>query len=250
MKEEIKDPNQLDMFAGILLTVEQEQMVAAHIKRRKESTDAMEAKSNTLMNILLKNGFEIGTDFVNTFKREMITKELTLGYSHNNTQFTSEITFETYSGEVGFKVLQFWDGQLREFIASVSIEGGKLNSYTIQQNNRSIKPSTMLEKLRLFNLRSKNRYEDHLKRINVKQHTIDKYQTKYPNATVTVEKTWSKHHGDYELIVVKFPSGSYIKFRFYDTSDKEWVYEIRDEELKRLSTEEVLEKFNKQEALN
>ena len=247
MEKEIKDPNQLDMFAGVLLTVEQEQMVAAHIKRSKESTDRIEANNNALMSILLQNGFEIGTDFVNTFKRKTVTKELT--FSQNKTHFTSEVTFETYSGEVGFKVLQFWDGQLREFIAGVSIEGGKLHSYTIQQNNRYIKPSTMLEKLRLFNLRSKNRYEDHLKRSNVKQYTIDKYQTKYPNATVTVEKTWSKHYGDYELIVVKFPSGSYIKFRFYDVSDKEWVYEIRDEELKRLSTEEVLEKFNKQEAL-
>ena len=40
MNEEIKDPNQLDMFEGILLTPEQEKQVAEFIQRRKNQTES------------------------------------------------------------------------------------------------------------------------------------------------------------------------------------------------------------------
>ena len=77
-----------------------------------------------------------------------------------------------------------------------------------------------------------------------------KYQTKYPNATVSVVSDYTRSMGSFELIQVKFPSCSYIQFRMPTENDRETLHKKFDAEFVDLTVEEALEKFSKQEDSN
>lgn len=249
MNEEIKDPNQLDLFEGILLTPEQEKMKADYIERCKSSTNLAESTNKYHVKLLIENGFIENVDFLNTFKREIVTREVTLGHSYNNTNFKVELTFETSSGDIALKGLQHEKGKIEEKTFWLYFERDKVQCSSIQDQYRYIKPKTLLEKFRQHNELQKIYCENFIKRNNVKQYTIEKYQKLYPNATVTVVQDYTRGMGTFELIQVKFPSDSYVQFHVPSEIDREQVYKKHDAEFVRLTTEEVLEKFNKQEAL-
>ena len=67
MNEEIKDPNQLDLFAGILLTPEQQQQVDRYIENQDKSITFRKMSINELKECLLKQ------DSSKVFISKMIT---------------------------------------------------------------------------------------------------------------------------------------------------------------------------------
>ena len=69
MNEEFKDPNQLDLFAGMFLTPDQEESKRKYIERCENAAKLAESTNQHNMALLLENGFVLGVDFVNTFKR-------------------------------------------------------------------------------------------------------------------------------------------------------------------------------------
>jgi hypothetical protein len=71
----------------------------------------------------------------------------------------------------------------------------------------------------------------------------------YPNATVTVKSDWTKYSGSFEIIEVRFESDSYIQFRLDLYNNKEYMYKKHDATFEKLSSDELLERFSKQEAL-
>jgi hypothetical protein len=107
MNEEIKDPNQLDMFAGILFTPEQERKIAEFIKIREDIANTNESINNQREQLLTNNGFIKDVDFVNTFKIETVTNETTIGYSYNKTDFKAEVTYKTIDGGIFLKGKRF-----------------------------------------------------------------------------------------------------------------------------------------------
>ena len=250
MNEEIKDPNQLDLFAGMFLTPDQEESKCKYIERCENAAKLAESANQYNMVLLIENGFVLGVDFVNTFKREKLTKEVTLGYSYNNTDFKTEATFMFYSGELKLKGLTHRDGNIIESLFPVYFERDKMQCNSIQDQYRYIKPTTMLEKLRQHNELQKVYCENYIKRNGVKNYTIEKYQKLYPNATVTITSDYTRGMGSFELIQVKFPSCSYIQFRMPTENDRETLHKKFDAEFVDLTVEEALEKFNKQEGSN
>jgi hypothetical protein len=250
MNEEIKDPNQLDMFAGILLTVEQDKMVEEFIKNQKHSAFLAEKRIQQNERLLVDNGFIYGMDFINTYKIETVTRKVTLGQRYNDTQFEVEITYEMGSGGISLKGKRFYNNKLEDSTFSIEFDGNKVQSPTIQDNYRYIKPSTLLEKLKVYSERAKTLFEEYKKKTSLKQNIIEKYTKLYPNATITVKDEWTKYSGSFEVIEVKFASGSYVQFRLDTYNNKEYLSKKYDAEVNKMNSDELLEKFSKQEALN
>lgn len=250
MNEEIKNPNQLDLFEGILRTPEQEKMINDFLERQKTSV-----KLNTIANqqnekLLIDNGFIFGMDFVNTFKVETVTKEVTLGYRYDNTNFEVELTYETPTGYISLKGKRFTQDKLTDDTFGVSFERDKVQCLTIQDQYRYIKPTTMLDKLKVYNSRQETLFEEYKKKTSLKQTVIEKYTKLYPNATITAKTDWTKYNGHFDIIEVKFESGSYVQFKLDTYKNEEYIYKKHDAKFDRMKADELLERFSKQEALN
>lgn len=248
MNEEIKDPNQLDLFAGILLTPEQEKAVAEHIAWRNKLAVGKKVQNQQIEKALVDAGFVYGVDFVNDFKVIEITKTVSVGPW--NKSFEVEITFDNYEGDIKLKGLYFDGKQLKESFFYLDIQtsrkGMKINCGNIQDSYRYVKPSTLLEKLKESNQKHEYRFEYHQKKSNIKQYTIEKYQTKYPNAVIEIKQDWNRYNGTFDIIHIKFPSGSYMQLYVPNEIDQEQIYKVYDAEFKKLNQEEVLDMFSKQ----
>jgi len=249
MNEEIKDPNQLDLFAGILLTPEQDKMVEEFIKNQNHSAFLAEKRIQQNERLLVDNGFIYGMDFINTYKIETVTRKVTLGQRYNNTQFEVELTYEMGSGGISLKGKRFYNNELKDSTFSIEFDGGKVQSPTIQDNYRYIKPSTLLEKLKVYSERAEYQFEEYKNKTSLKEAIVEKYTKLYPNATITVKDEWTKYSGSFEIIEVKFVSGSFVQFRLDTYRNTEYMYKKYDAEVDKMKADELLERFSKQEAL-
>jgi hypothetical protein len=183
--ENIKDPNQLDLFAGIVLTVEQQKQVDHYIDSANKSTNYQRNRVQQIEQLLIETGFKVGIDFENTFKSFLETRTVKIGWG--NTQFETEITAFFNSGDINLLGICFneYDKKIEKRKFGVDISNGKLqSSTTIQGQYRFIKPKTLLEKLKLSNERAKQQLEDYKKKNSLKQTVIEKYTKLYPNATI------------------------------------------------------------------
>jgi hypothetical protein len=249
-QEYIKDPNQLDLFAGILFTPEQERKIAEFIKIREDIANTNESINKQREQLLTNNGFIKDVDFVNTFKIETVTNETTIGYSYNKTDFKAEITYKTIDGSIFLKGKRFGTysnpNELINSTFNIDFEGDKVNCSTIQDNYRYIKPVTLLEKLKTFNSRQEQLLEEYKKKNGLKLSTVEKYTKLYPNATVTTQNDYSKYSGTFDVIEVKFESGSFIQFRLDTYKNVEYLHKKYDAEFEALKVKELLERFSKQ----
>ena len=249
--ENFKDPNQLDLFAGIVLTVEQQSQVDRNVDNINQSTNWQRNKVQQIEQLLVEAGFKKGIDFENTFKSSLETRNIKIGYGI--WQFETEVTAEFYSGDVVLKGLRFFDGKLTNTTFNIDIDNDKVQCYTVQGQSRYIKPKTLLEKLNQHNECHKDALKDFQNKTNLKQIVVEKYTKLYPNATITVKSDWTKYSGSFEVIEVKFDSGSYIQFKLDTYNNKEYMYKKHDAEFDNLNSEELLNRFSKQtkkEALN
>ena len=246
--ENFKDPNQLDLFAGIVLTAEQQSQVDRNIDNINQSTNWQRNKVQQLEQLLVEAGFKKGIDFENTFKSSLETKNIKIGYGI--WQFETEITAEFYSGDIVLKGLRFSNNELIKATFTINIDNDKVQCYTVQGQSRYIKPKTLLEKLNQHNECQKDALKDFQNKTNLKRIVVEKYTKLYPNAVVTVKSDWTKYSGSFEVIEVKFKSGSYIQFRLDTYNNKEYMFRNHDAEFVKLNSEELLNRFSKQEALN
>jgi len=252
MNEEIKDPNQLDMFEGILLSPEQEKQAMEFVERRKRQVEDRKKVIEQIESQLLAAGFIKGNHFVNDFKVETVTKEVELGYRYNKTQFKVELTYSNDTGDISLKGTKLtFDNkyQIEERLFSLSVSKDKFNCYSIQENNRFIKAETLLQKLIENDEIVVRKFREAQKKTDLKQAVIEKYTKLYPNATIEVKNDWTKYSGSFEVIEVKFELGSYVQFRIDGWKNEEYLYKKHDATFEKLSSDELLERFSKQEAL-
>jgi hypothetical protein len=242
---------QLSLFEGVLFTPEQEEKIAEFIKSRENTANVGESVNKQHEQLLINNGFVKDVDFVNTFKVETVTKEMTLGYTYNQTDFKAEATFKQSTGGIYLKGKQFNSynkpNELSDVTFNVDFDrGDKINCSSIQGNYRHIKPTTLFDKLMEFNKHQEYLFEEHLKKTDLKQNIVDKYTKLYPNATITVKNEWSKYSGTFDVIEVKFESGSFVQFRLDTHKNIEYIHKRYDAELDKMNSEELLERFSKQ----
>jgi len=237
---------QLDLFAGILLTEAQEQMVASHIDRCNKSAIYYEQQNQQFEKALIEAGFIKDVDFVNDFIATTTTHEVALGSTYNDTRFETTVTCAQTKGSIRLKALYFDGVKLfsREF--NLDFEKDKVQSPTIQDSYRYIKPSTLFQKLITYNERSQYSYDEYIKKNSLKNSVIDKYTKLYPNATVESKMEWSKYSGTFEVIEIKFTSGSYVQFTLDTHRSEERLYKKYDAQFEAMHVNEVLNKFNNQ----
>jgi hypothetical protein len=237
---------QLDLFAGVLFTEEQEQMIADYKERCAKNALYYKNQNDSLEQLLLDNGFVKDVNFVNNFTTKTETKEVSLGSDYRNNRFETEITYETYEGDLRLKGFSFYNGNLEQKQFSIGLERGLVQCSAIQDQYRYIKPATMLNKLIQHNAQQVENYEFYVKKNALKIEIINKYKALYPDATVEMKQDWSKYSGSFDVLEVKFKSGSYIQFQLNTYQNKEVFYKKYDAELENMSVEEVLNKFNNQ----
>ena len=250
-QEQIKDPNQLDLFAGILLTPEQQQQVDKYIENQNKNITFQENENQRIERMLIEAGFIKGVHFKNDFKSFTDTRTVKLGYSFNQTQFDVEVTAKFLNGGIALlgKRFDLNDKKLKDGVFSFDVQKDKIQSWSIQEQSRYVKPSTLLTKLLEHNEKEKQRFETYNKTTALLNVTLEKYKTLYPSATVTSGRDYAKYHGSFDTVKVEFESGSFIEFRIDQYNDRDVMFKKKDVEYDSLSSEELLERFSKQEAL-
>jgi len=253
--EEIKDPNQLDLFAGVLLTPDQQKQVDTYIANQEKSTTSHENERQRIEKMLIDAGFVKDVHFKNDFKSFTDTRKVTLGYSYNQTQFETEVTAKFCTGGVSLLGKRFdtTTKELKDGVFGFDVQRDKIQSWSIQEQSRYVKPSTLLTKLLEHNEKEKRRFEEYNKTTALLNATLEKYKTLYPSATVTSGRDYAKYYGSFDTVKVEFESGSFIEFRIDSYNDRDIIFKKKDVEYDSLSSEELLERFSKQvkkEALN
>ena len=251
MNEEIKNPNQLDLFAGILLTSEQQQQVDRYIENQDKSITFQENEHQRIERMLIEAGFIKGVHFKNDFKSFIDTRTVTLGYSYNQTQFDVEVTAKFREGGINLLGKRFdtTTKELRDGVFSFDVQKDKIQSWSIQEQSRYVRPTTLLTKLLEHNEKEKRRFEEYNKATALLSATLEKYKTLYPSATVTSGRDYTKYYGSFDTVKVEFKSGSFIEFRIDSYNDRDVIFKKKDVEYDNLSSDELLERFSKQEAL-
>ena len=237
---------QLEMFKGEVLTKEQQEQVVDFIDTQVENARSAQSEASRIMSLLDEAGFIQNENYINTTKVEEVTKEVTLGYSYNNSEFTVELTYLETTGCVCIKHNTVSDGKLEERNSIVYVDrDDKLECLDITPQYRYYKPSTLLEKLNLHNAKAVAKIErDNKEKIAI-DYTIKKYQKLYPEAKVTESYAYDRYTR-YSTVEVEFKSGSSVTFRMgygYEF-DEERVVSIYDAQSETF--EEKLERFNNQ----
>ena len=237
---------QLEMFKGEVLTKEQQEQVVDFIDTQVEYAKDAQAEASRIMLLLDEAGFVQNENYVNTIKVEEVTKEVTLGYSYNDSEFTVELTYLETTGCVCIKHNIVSDGKLEERNSIVYVDrNDKLECIEITPQYRYYKPSTLLEKLNLHNEKAVAQIErDNKEKIAI-DYTIKKYQKLYPEAKVTESYAYDRYTR-FATVEVEFKSGSSVTFKMG------YGYELDDERVvssydrQKETIEEKLERFNNQ----
>ena len=238
---------QLEMFKGEVLTEEQQRQVDSFIDTQKQNAELSQKKASRIKSLLKEAGFVYGKDYVNTTKVKEVTKEVTLGYSYNNTKFNVELTYLETTGCVAIKYDTVRDGKIEKTASQVCVDrNNKLECTSITPQYRYYKPSTLLEKLNLHNAKVAAKLErDNKEKIAI-DYTIKKYQKLYPTAKVKESYGYGKYEGRYSTVEVEFKSGSSVTFKmgYGNELDSERVVSSYDAQSETI--EEKLERFNNQ----
>jgi hypothetical protein len=248
--EQIQDPNQLNLFE--ILTDEQQTKVNEFIEKQNKAIIYQQKENDIIEQLLIEAGFVKDKDYINNFTIKTKTNKITLGYSWDKTNFTTEITYEQCIGNVKLITTYFDGKELKPNYASVYRDKTKLQCSSIQKQNRYIKPTTLLEQLKEYNQNQIYKYNLSITKTDTNTYTLEKYKTKYPKAIVTIGEEYnygsrySKEVRKQTILTIKFPSGSYVKFEVFNTKDSERLINKFDAQLTLLTTEELLDIFNNQ----
>ena len=243
---------QLEMFKGEVLTEEQQRQVDSFIDTQKQNAELSQKQSSRIMSLLKEAGFVYGKNYVNTTRVKEVTKEVTLGYNYNNTNFNVELTYLETTGCVVIKYDRVSGDKLVKDSSRVYVDrDNKLECNSITPQYRYYKPSTLLEKLNDHNAKQASQLERNSKEKIAIDYTIEKYQKLYPNAKVKESTAYDRGYrgsswSEYSTVEVEFESGSSVKFRMgygYEL-DKERVVSSYDAQSENIN--EKLERFNNQ----
>jgi hypothetical protein len=95
--------SQLDLFEGIVLNQEQQEMIADFKQKQAKAVKDKMLSNERLEGALIEAGFLKDVDFSNTFEPTIVTNDVQLGYSFKGNQFEAkDVTYNTIKGSVCF----------------------------------------------------------------------------------------------------------------------------------------------------
>jgi hypothetical protein len=238
---------QLELDFGIL-TVAQQERVDYFIKSNKELAFNSVRNGNVIEILLNEGGFRKGIDYENTIKTSIVTGEKEFHYDG----FKADITYETVEGSISI-LYKKYDSTTNKIVTQkcyVGRNSDKLQCSSITPQYRAYKPTTLFDKLVEKNNEAQSDYNSANREKAVIDHTVNKYKTLFPNATVTVGKDYYKNYKsnyiDFPIVTVTFGSGSYIIFKLGYENDKEFIHKKFDAVEAKLNVIEILNLYNQQ----
>ena len=240
---------QLDLFEGLVLTTEQQEKIDSFVKNEAKRAVVSQENVNRIMMLLDEAGFVQGVDYNSNYEVHEVTKEREFGYSYNNTNFNSEVTYMNAVGGVYLIVDTIKDNKIVKYNAPVSREGDKLMCTSITSQYRYYKPSSLYVKLYEHNERKINELAQTKAATIALNIIVAKYQKLYPKAEVTISSDYYRRsYQDFPTVIVKFKSGSSVTFTlgYGNEMEKERFHKKYDAQTE--TTKDLLDRFNNQKA--
>lgn len=244
--------SQLDLFEGVVLTTEQEQMIAEFKQDTAKRAKRLMLETEQTEGMFIEAGFLRNVDFKNTFEVIEVTKDVTLGSVWRENQFEAkDVTYTTTNGGITILGKNFSkeqnkvvDTQYKYF----NVEGDKIECSNITGNYRKVKPNTLLLKLHEKNRQAEANLERNNKETLAFAAAKADLQAKCPDAQVLKVTDYDGYGRNYRTIKrlkVQFENGSYVTFnvRLDGTYSMAKRY---DAEMVAMNADETLEFFTNQ----
>lgn len=243
---------QLDLFEGIILTSEQEQMITDFIAKKVKTSEEAFQENQLVQNMLMDAGFIPGEHFKNTFEKVVATNEVQLGYSFKGNNFTAkDVTFVSTEGGITLlsksydpKLDKIIDRDVRYF----SREGDKFECSSLTGNFRKIKASTMLTKLQEQRSKAERNMVSHRQTTLAFAKAIDTLKSKFPNANILRIDDYDSNGRSYRTvkrIKAQFENGSFITFNISNDGSYR-INKKYDASIVGLDSDQLMEHFTNQ----
>jgi hypothetical protein len=238
---------QLELFK--VLSKDQLVMIQEYKNRQIKESISRKSSMDSIQTLMIEAGFILGKDFQNTFKSNIVTKEVSLGrYSD---PFVTEITCTENTGcvSINYTYYSSQDKLIRHSKAVVSREGNKLECSSITSQYRAYLPSSLLQKLKEKNVKATSEFEKANINSSIMLYTIAKYENLYPKACITPSTDYSNYNGrylSYDTVLIEFKSGSTVTLRLGYNNDGEYISKSVDVVVKNMKMVDKLNHFNNQ----
>ena len=211
---------QLDLFEGVILTVEQEQMIKDFIANKEKNATRAFEENRLVQKMLVDAGFKQGKDFTNTFETVVVTAdEVQLGsYYRDNEFIAKDVTYVNTKGGITLLSQRYdtvEDKVVERGISYFTREGNKFECSTLTGNYRKIKPTTLLEKLQAQRIQAEYEMKAVRKDKIAFANAIEDLKEKFPTASVFAFDDYDRYGRNYRTIKrikAEFPNGSYVTF--------------------------------------
>lgn len=243
---------QLDLFEGVVLTTEQEQMIAEFKQDTAKRAKRRMLETEQIEGMLIEAGFLRDIDFKNTFEIVKVTKDVTLGSTWRDNQFEAkDVTYTTSKGNLTLLGKRF-NKDLNKVVDVeynyFQVENGKIECSQITGNYRKVKPTTLRDKLHEQNRQAEANLERNNKEKVAFATAKAELQAKCPNANVTEVVDYDSFGRSYRTtkrLKVQFENGSYVTFNV--SLDGTYRMAKRyDAEIVVMDADETLEFFTNQ----
>ena len=247
-----QDKNQLALFE--LLTAEQEVKKADIISKRAIQAKKAFDKDTRIVNLLLENGFIEGTHFKSNSRIEKSVIRFNVGDYKNEKLIDIEV--EGAEGHVSILYDRLnYNNDIEKNSSLVWMNPeGRLECSAVTGTNRAYKPKSLFEKLILKNQKAVKDFEEANKDLIIKKYTIKKYKSLYPDAEITLSRDYTTYDNGYnrnkyvhfDVLTIKFKSGSYVSLRLGLDIDKEYIYKKYNVIEAKASITDLLNNYNNQ----
>ena len=244
--------NQLNLFEGVILTQEQEQMIKEFIAKKEKSSNRSFEENRLVQSMLVDAGFVQGVDFKNTFETVVTTDEVQLGSSWRDNEFTAkDITYVNTKGGISLLSKRYdkeRDKVVDRNIDYFSREGDKFECSCLTGNYRKIKPTTLLTKLQEQRERAEYEMKTNRERNNAFNIALNDLNFKFPTADIFIIEDYSgygRSFRTYKRIKAQFKNGSYVTFSV-NTDGSYRVAKKYDANFASMDSNEVMEFFTNQ----
>jgi len=243
---------QLDLFEGVILTVEQEQMVAKFKEDKAKIAKKSQLENQQIEGALVEAGFVKGVDFENNFEIKTFTRDVELGSSWNNNRFTAQdVTYTSYVGDVELLSKRYnkeEDKVVDTRIKYFNFEYDKFECSSLTGNYRKIKPTTLLTKLQEQRERAEYEMKANRERNNGFDIAINELKTKFPAANIfkfTDYDGYGARYSTTERLKAQFENGSYVTFNVSNDGSYR-IAKKYDANFAAMDSNEVMEFFTNQ----
>ena len=242
------DSNQLALFD--LLTKEQEEELARIKVAHKRDAESRIKSVENKIDLLIKHGFT-NRHYDYNLECSKVTRSVNVAHWRDKPKMV-ETELDSAVGDC-YLIYSRYDKSKNEIVTAKTyfdIRNGKIECSNLTNNWRQYKPESILAKIEESYEIAKNQYDMANQMKSVVEYAVNKYKKLYPEADVKATKgyTSGRNYSEYDKVLIKFKSGSYVSFQLTSEKDREYVVEKYDAAFKRMTTNEVLQYFNTQEA--